>query len=155
MKTTFKTYLAEENVDLLHSFILLKKRILELLKEDVSNDAAKKYLKFLAIFEQYFRHLSSVKMDPSEIPGLGSFIGQQGVNNPDENKLQRFIDKAIETLEPDHYINFKSIVDRRTGEFTKWFTSQQKGGLQIIADSLDYVIREVEKYRLSGARLSA
>lgn len=147
-KTTLKTYLNEQAVgqDLIHSFVLLKKRITQLLAEELEDANIPSYLRFLAIFEQYFRHLKNIKADVGEIPGLGAFISRSEVNVPDEKKLEKHIESALHVLDGNHYINFTSIVDRRATEFKHWFDSKQKDGLQIISDSLDYVIREFERY---------
>jgi hypothetical protein len=150
VKTTLKYYLNEQaaGTDLIQSFVLLKKKINELLAEEIVDANIPKYLRFLAIFEQYFRHLKNIRADTSEVPGLAAFIGQSEVNVPDEKKLEKHIESALRILDGNHYINFTSIVDRRSGEFTRWFEHKQKDGLQIINDSLDYVIREFERYRV-------
>lgn len=159
MKSTLKQYLAndlfegfieqiqEENI--LDILSVLKKKLVELLKEDEQLDSQKvdHYLKIVAIFEQFFRFVQAKKLDPTDLIGFKRLVDNNGMDHANENDVEKGIEKILNTYNDNHFLNFKNIVERRFDDFKKWFFGKNKEDLKIVHDAIDFTMGYIQKYR--------
>lgn len=158
MKYTLKQYLAndlfegfvsqiqEENI--LGILSVLKKKLIELLKEDeqLDNNKVEHYLKIVAIFEQFFRFVQAKKIDPTELVGFKRLVDNNGMDHANENDVEKGIERLLNTYNDNHFLNFKRIVDHRFEDFKKWFFGKNKEDLKIVHDAIDFTISYIQKY---------
>lgn len=156
MKKSFNTHLVKElGSDLLNENNLLdimsivKIRINKFLtEEDAAVDEKKftSYLKFVAIFEQFFRFLEGHKIGLEEIPGINAFVNNEKLDDVSEVRLQQKIEDLINRFTSSHSINFKNIADQRFNAFVKWFKEKRKDDLKVINDSIDYITKTIREF---------
>ncbi len=152
---TFQLYLLKEAADLFEADILsilniLKDRISKLLKEDVGQIDEKKlkdYLKFVAIFEQFFRFLSAKRIDLSEVFGLNQLLNNKDLDSTNEDTLNSKIESIIQRFHDHSFINFKHIVQRRYDEFVKMVASKDRDDLEIVDGAIDFTIKSIRQYQ--------
>lgn len=167
MKFTLKQYLAndifegfvgqlqEENI--LGILSVLKKKLIELLKEEEQLDGQKvdHYLKIVAIFEQFFRFIQAKKIDPTELIGFKRLVDNNGMDHANENEVERGIEKILNTYNDNHFVNFKAIVERRFDDFKKWFVGKNKEDLKIVHDAIDFTMSSIQNYSQAAHIASA
>lgn len=159
MKFTLKQYLAndlfedfieqiqEENI--LDILSVLKKKLVELLKEEeqLDNQKVDHYLKIVAIFEQFFRFIQAKKIDPTDLIGFKRLVDNNGMDHANEDEVEKGIEKILNTYNDNHFLNFKTIVERRFDDFKKWFFGKDKEDLKIVHDAIDFTLGYIQKYR--------
>ena len=159
MKYTLKQYLAndlfegfvsqiqEENI--LGILSVLKKKLIELLKEDqqLDNNKVDHYLRIVAIFEQFFRFVQAKKIDPTDLIGFKRLVDNNGMDHANEDEVEKGIEKILNTYNDNHFLNFKTIVERRFDDFKKWFFGKNKEDLKIVHDAIDFTMTYIQKYR--------
>lgn len=158
MKYTLKQYLAndlfegfvsqvqEENI--LGILSVLKKKLIELLKEDqqLDNNKVDHYLRIVAIFEQFFRFVQAKKIDPTDLVGFKRLVDNNGMDRTNESEIEKGIERILNTYNDNHFLNFKNIVERRFSDFKKWFSGSSKDDLKIVHDAIDFTMSHIEKY---------
>ncbi len=152
---TFQSYLLREAADLFEADILsilsiLKDKISKLLKEDVEQVDEKKlqgYLKFVAIFEQFFRFLAAKKIDMSEVFGLNQLLSNKELDQTNEDVLNHKIESIIQRFHEHSFINFKHIVERRYDEFMKMINGKDRDDLEIVDGAIDFTIKSIRQYQ--------
>lgn len=152
---TFQSFLIQEATDLFEADILdilslLKAKIGKLLKEDIDSLDEKQlqgYLKFVAIFEQFFRFLSAKKIDASEIFGLNQLLNNKELEKTKEDVLNHKVESIIQRFHEHTFINFKHIVERRYEEFVKMLNSRDRDDLEIVDSAIDFTIKSIRQYQ--------
>lgn len=146
---TFKEFLQEDIFKILKE---LKKKMSLLLGEDITDTEVLSHMDYLAIFEQFIRHLDTTKTDLGDVIGFNSFVSSDKIT---KEELLKFIKEYFRRYEQNDSINFDKISKSRANQFNEWFKTKSKDGLKIINDSTDYVLGKLENYRLNTRRLSA
>ena len=160
MKQTLNTFLVnklfedfigdlqEENI--ISILTALKKKIVELLNENTMDEMKmQKYLKIVAIFEQFFRFLQAKKVELSEIVGLKTLLDKNDMDQTNEENLEKAIEKVISSYSSHSMISFKNIVEHRFKDFMKWIETKDKEDLDLVKKAIEYTTKTIEGYHLS------
>lgn len=142
--TTFKEFLREDIFKILRD---IKKKVSSILGEEIEDSEILKYMDYLAIFEQFLRHLDSNKTQLDDVIGFNTLVSVDKLN---KDSLLKFITQYFKKFEQNESINFERISKSRAAQFQKWFEMKSKDGLGIIHSAADYVLNKLEKYKLNG-----
>ncbi len=169
----FKEYVGQSTViETLHSSIVtgeplsedimavlsvIRKKITELLEEgaEAEDGRVKKYLKYLAAFEQYFKFLDNRKMDINDEQGLGAFVADGSEKISDDVLDTRLTKQIAMWSRKDGYPNFQAIIESRFKQFAQWFDQKSKEDLNIIRDAVRFVQDRFQAYEYNTRRLAA